>query len=95
MCRALVDVLEPKFVKLPIKDQEKKKLARDFQQKWQFPHTLDALDGKHIRMKKPPQSCSTYRNYKGFDSIVLMALVDAQYGFLRTQIRDEGSSSDG
>lgn len=95
VCQALVDVLEPEFVKLPTEAEEWQQVALAFQQKWQFPHTLGALDGKHIRIKKPPHSGSTYHNYKGFDSIVLMALVDAQYRFLWTQIGDVGSSSDG
>ena len=95
VCQALVDVLEPEFVKLPTEAEEWQQVARAFQQKWQYPHTLGALDGKHIRIKKPPDSGSTYHNYKGFDSIVLMALVDAQYRFLWTQIGDVSSSSDG
>ena len=95
VCQALVDVLEPEFVKLPTDTAEWLEIAEGFEKKWQFPHTLGALDGKHIRIKKPPNSGSMYRNYKGFDSIVLMALVDSQYRFLWTQIGDIGSSSDG
>ncbi|XP_053390910.1 putative nuclease HARBI1 [Mercenaria mercenaria] len=95
VCQALIDVIEQLFVKLSTEPEEWQQVAQTFQQKWQFPHTLGALDGKHIRIKKPPHSGSIYHNYKGFDSIVLMALVDAKYRFLWTQIGDVGSSSDG
>ena len=40
-------------------------------------------------------SGSTYHNYKGFESVVLMALADSNYRFLWTQVGDVGSSSDG
>ena len=45
-------------------------------------HALDALEGKHIEIKKTTGSGSLFYNYKGFFSIVLMALVDANYKFI-------------
>lgn len=95
VCQALVDIMEDEFIHTPTEVQEWQQVAQGFQDKWQFPHTLGALDGKHIRICKPPHSGSEYFNYKQFDSIVLMALVDSNYSFLWVQIGDTGSSSDG
>ena len=50
-----------------------------FHKMWQFPHCCGALDGKHVAVTCPNNSGSLYRNYKGYCSVVLMALVDANW----------------
>lgn len=82
-------------IQLPKNSNEWKILSNGFLEKWNFPHCLGAIDGKHITCKAPPNTGSSYYNYKGCFSIVLMTLVDSNYMFTYVNIGAKGSSSDG
>lgn len=72
-----------------------KKMEKEFSNRWNFNNCIGALDGKHIMMKCPSNSSSLFFNYKGHFSIVLLALVDADYKFIFVDIGDYGSNADG
>lgn len=71
------------------------KVACDFETKWQFPHCVGAIDGKHICIQKPSNSGSSFFNYKHSCSIVLMATVDSESKFTTIDVGSMGRFSDG
>lgn len=70
-------------------------MAQGFEHRWNFPHCVGALDGKHITVQAPASSGSDYYNYKGYFSIVLLAIVDSMYNFLYVNVGSQGRLSDG
>ncbi|XP_049273627.1 uncharacterized protein LOC119399351 [Rhipicephalus sanguineus] len=95
VCQAIWDVLGPIYVALPSTRDEWSKVARDFEEKWDMPHCLGAIDGKHVNVECPAKSGSRDRNYKGSFSKSLMAIADANYSFLYVEVGHNGSESDG
>ena len=93
-CDALWIVLKDDV--LPKLTEDKwKEIEVGFRNKWQFPNCIGAMDGKHIWVRKPFNSGSLFWCYKGYHSLVLLALVDANYRFTYVDIGAYGSNSDG
>lgn len=80
---------------MPLAPDEWLSVEHNFNTMWNFPHCIGAVDGKHVVMVSPPNSGSTYFNYKKTHSIVLMAIADARYKFLYIDVGCNGRVSDG
>ena len=72
-----------------------KNVSAGFEQRWNFPNALGAIDRKYVITQALPNSSSLYFNYKKTFSIVLMAVCDAKYKFTLVDIGDTGRQSDG
>ena len=80
---------------MPENESEWKEKANEFNEKWNFPNCISAFDAKHIALQAPINTGTEYFNYKGFFSIVLFAVVDANYNFTYANIGCQGQISDG
>jgi len=60
--------------------------GEEFYSLWQFPNCIGAIDGKHIEMRSSHNSGSLFFNYKKIFSLVLLALVDANFKFTFQQL---------
>lgn len=93
VCNAINNNLLSEFIPTP-NQCDWKKIAKDFWTMWNFPNCLGALDGKHVVIESPAKSGSLYFNYKKTFSIVLLALVDANYRFISVDVGSYGKNSD-
>ena len=62
--------------------------------KWNLPHCNGATDGKHVAIECPKKSGSKCFNYKGFFSLLLMAICDGKYCFAFVDNGQYGSGND-
>lgn len=91
------DVIWKKLKDIYVREPNEKKLlsiSEAFYKKWNFPNVIGALDGKHFAVQCPPNSGSQFFNYKGFYSVVLMAVCDANYKFTMVDVGSTGSEND-
>lgn len=78
----------------PPTEERWKEIAHDFENLWNFPNCIGAIDGKHVRIQAPDNSGSLFYNYKGFFSVILLAVCDAKYRFIKVNIGQCGSAGD-
>ena len=93
IAQALIDVY-PEAICTPDTAEGWKDIANLFQQRWNYPNCIGAMDGKHIAIKKPPGTGKEFFNYKKFCSIVMLAIIDADYKFIWVDIGANGAASD-
>jgi hypothetical protein len=93
-CETIWNKLSPTELRQPTEEKWRKK-AEEFYSLWQFPNCIGATDGKQIKMQAPRNSGSLFFNYKKILSVILLALVDANYKFTIIDVGGYGKSSDG
>ena len=64
VCRAIQDEFSREHLRSPTTPDEWKELEREFRIRWNVPHAVGALDGKHVALKKPKNTGVLYHNYK-------------------------------
>ncbi|XP_062592427.1 putative nuclease HARBI1 [Saccostrea cucullata] len=94
VCESIIAEYADEVIACPTTTDEWQQIAEQFKNRWNLDHVLGALDGKHIAIKCPRNGGSLYYNYKGFHSLILMGLVDADYKFIGVDIGANGSASD-
>ena len=95
VCDAIAKIMVPVFIKTPSTEQEWLEVAKKFNERWNFPHALGAVDGKHIIIQKPLDGGSMYFNYKRSNSVVLLAIAGPDYECLYGDIGTNGRANDG
>ena len=94
VCHALWESLNRVYVKMPSSIEDWKSIADNYEQEWNFPNVLGAVDGKHIAIECPKFGGSLYYHYKNFHSLVLMAVCDSAYRFTYVDIGSYGCEND-
>ena len=93
-CAAIWTALQGQYVIAPKTTNDWEGIANEFKEEWNFPNCIGAIDGKHVMMECPKNGGSAFYNYKGFHSIVLLAVCDAKYCFTLLDIGGVGSTND-
>jgi hypothetical protein len=63
--KAIWKVLQPLYMAVPT-SEEWLRIADEFNDICKMPNCIGSIDGKHCRIKSPPNDASLYFNYKAF-----------------------------
>ena len=95
VCKAIYHCLKDEYFKIPSTTEKWESIAKETYNRWHFPNVSAAADGKNIALFHTRGSGSEIYNYKGFYSVVLLALVDYDYKFMYIDVGCQGRISDG
>lgn len=91
----VIATLRPQFISFPDIENDIKKVKQDFYNIAKFPMVIGALDCTHIKIKSPGgDNSEAYRNRKGFFSINVQTICDANLKIQDIVARWPGSSHD-
>ena len=93
-CLGIWEALAGTYLRPPRTAADWKNIATEMFEEWNFPNCVGALDGKHVMIECPARGGSEFYNYKGFHSIVLLAMCDAKYCFTLVDVGSFGKDND-
>src|SRR5215510_5619297 len=91
--KAIWKVLQPIYMAVPTSD-EWLRMADEFNDSCKMPNCIGSIDGKHCRIKCPPNAGSLYFNYKSFHSMNLLDVADANCCFTLIDVGAHGREND-
>ena len=91
---AIIKNIGPESVEPPSSPQGWKSISHVFEERWNFPHCIGAIDGKHVVIEPPPGTGSEYHNYKKSYSIILLAIVGPDYECIYADVGSNGRMND-
>ncbi len=74
---AMTDLV-PRHIKMPT-EHDFSGMAADFEQRWQCPVAIGAIDGCHFNVTVPADQAVDNFNYKSYRSVLSIAICDANY----------------
>ena len=95
LCNEIVKFLLPRYIRLPQSAQEIRETVDQSRDRAGFSQVVAGVDGCHIPIKEPQNNPEDYVNRKGFHSINMQGLVDANYLFLDICLGWPGKVHDG
>ena len=95
VAEAIIEEMQEEYLKTPKTASKWLEISEKFSQRWNFLNTIGAINGKHIVLEQPCNSGSHYRNYKGSDCIIFLAVVGPEYEFLYAEVGMNGMNSGG
>ena len=91
----MYETLKEECLNVPNTKEQWLELANGTYEKWHFPNAYEAINGKHIALFHTRDIASEFYNYKGFYSLVLMAIVDYNYKFMYVDVGCQSRVSGG
>jgi hypothetical protein len=91
----LIAALKPRYIKMPVTDQERHLIKSGFHNIRGFPKVIGAIDCTHIKILSPGgEQAERFRNRKGYFSINVQGVCDSELKIINIVARWPGSVHD-